>query len=114
LKANPEWLETVFICDADDAEIEILHHHKNKMEESFDSRKLISYLECIETNIGIKSKIKSLVRKLCLSTKRNFSIYDLLVCPICKGKLLKGDNQLTCIKCGAYPIINNIPVMMRI
>lgn len=112
-KANPEWLETVFICDSDNAEIEILHGLEDKIEESFDPAKLISCLECIETNIGIKSTIKSMVRKLCLSTKKNLSIYDLLVCPICKKELLKGNNELVCAKCGAYPIINNIPVMMQ-
>jgi uncharacterized protein YbaR (Trm112 family) len=37
----------------------------------------------------------------------------ILVCPLCKAKLEKKDNELLCNKCKlAYPIDDGIPVML--
>lgn len=37
----------------------------------------------------------------------------ILVCPICKAKVEKKNNELICIKCKlAYPIDDGIPVML--
>ncbi len=42
------------------------------------------------------------------------NILDVLVCPLCKGKLLLKDKELICLFDRlAYPIQNGIPVMLE-
>lgn len=41
-------------------------------------------------------------------------IFDILVCPLCKGKLLLKHNELICLFDRlAYPIRDGIPVMLE-
>lgn len=41
------------------------------------------------------------------------NLLSILVCPLCKGKLEKEQNELCCNKCKlAYPIDDGIPVML--
>lgn len=41
-------------------------------------------------------------------------LLDILVCPLCKGKLIrKGDELLCCFDRIAYPIRDGIPVMLE-
>ena len=40
-------------------------------------------------------------------------ILDILVCPLCKATLNYSNNELICHKCKlAYPVIDDIPVML--
>lgn len=40
-------------------------------------------------------------------------LLEILVCPLCKAKLAKKNNELICEKCKlAYPIDDGIPVML--
>ena len=42
------------------------------------------------------------------------AILDILVCPLCKGALIKKDNELICkFDRLAYPIKDGIPVMLE-
>lgn len=39
-------------------------------------------------------------------------LLEILVCPTCKGKLRYAKTQLTCGKCGSYPIKDGVPVLL--
>ena len=40
-------------------------------------------------------------------------LYDILVCPVCKGDLTRGDKTLTCAACErTYPIVDGVPVLL--
>ncbi len=40
-------------------------------------------------------------------------LYDILVCPVCKGDLTRGDKTLTCAACDrTYPIVDGVPVLL--
>ena len=48
--------------------------------------------------------------------KNSINIYDIIVCPECKKKLIINDfnSLLTCNNCGLeYPIVNNVPMLLR-
>lgn len=40
-------------------------------------------------------------------------LYDILVCPVCKGDLVRGEKTLTCPACDRiYPIVDGVPVLL--
>ena len=39
---------------------------------------------------------------------------DMIVCPVCKGRLLQGDGERVCPRCRlAFEVRHDIPVMLR-
>ncbi len=40
-------------------------------------------------------------------------LYDILVCPVCKGDFTRGEKTLTCAACDrTYPVVNGVPVLL--
>lgn len=61
-----------------------------------------------------QGKLKAIIKQLsCNLYKYRFDYHELLACPKCQRKVNYGQNKITCENCLlAYPIINNIPIML--
>jgi uncharacterized protein YbaR (Trm112 family) len=113
-RSHSEWSETqLFKKSLENVEVVILGDVNNKQEEKVDIDELILSLENISTPKNFNILLKSLIRKLFFSTRKQFNILDLICCPICREKLSRSDNKLVCSNCGPYPLIKNIPILLR-
>ncbi|MBD3342225.1 MAG: methyltransferase domain-containing protein [Candidatus Lokiarchaeota archaeon] len=114
-KKNASWMNT--ICknyENDYLEVRIYRNQKNHNEEKIDINELVDF--CNQQNEykkDIKNISKQILRQKFYSSTKNYNIFDLLACPICKEQLYKKNtNKLVCNKCGEYPIFNNIPILL--
>ena len=113
-RANPDWQETIFLNkNIDEIGLLIIKDIEDKTEKAVDIDELISLLKNISSNMNLKGAVKSFLRKTIFSTKKRFNVYELLACPICKEKVIKEENRLTCSNCGYFPIVNNIPILLK-
>ena len=112
-KKNPSWRENIFISHnlnennlfkMDDLE----NTEKNK--EKTDTAEIIQTLS--NSYIKTINKYKLFYHNL-FKTKKEFNLNNKLVCPVCKSSLSKDKNKYICTKHGNYPIINNVPVLIK-
>lgn len=112
-KKNSQWLETSIYWKKDSLELFILQDKDDNTEETVAVEKLISDLRSVNKKGNIKSFIKSIIRKSYYSSDKKQKTAALLACPICRKKLVQGKNSFICTACGQYPIVNNIPILLR-
>ncbi len=115
-KKNPKWRETRLICrNMKNLELIMLNEPRGKTDDSIDTRLLISNLRKITHHHDKNHNrlIKTYITQRFIATKRRFDVYQLIACPICKNKLIAKDQRLICTNCGHFPLVNNIPILLR-
>ena len=82
-------------------------------EDPVEMCKTIKYLQNRNKNYNtVRNKIRGFLRNI-YRTKKEFDVYKLLACPICKNRLIKMDDYLLCNNCGHYPIVNKVPILLK-
>lgn len=67
----------------------------------------------LSTDLSSLSLSEKIGRKL-INKKKNFDIYEILACQICKKNLNELNNNLICNNCNKeYPIIDDVPILLK-
>lgn len=82
--------------------IEVLERH---LSETMMRRK---------RDMDIEKVLKEALRRLFkLYSPRQVSLYEILCCPTCKGRLVFGAESIDCLRCHiSYPVVRGVPVML--
>lgn len=113
-KKHPEWLETQLAYkNKTDLQIVVLDKLEEESGETVDVDQLISQVEVLCRNKRNQNLLKHLVRKLLFSTTQRFKIGNLIACPICQTRLIKFGSRMVCSECGEFPVVNDVPILLR-
>ncbi len=112
--AHPRWRETEIFWDRDKLQMSVVEDitPEAKEDDPIDLAEIVKSCRALAEGREQRTSWKGkLWRKV--SSGREFELAKLLACPQCKQPLRIGEYVMTCQKCGEYPVVNDIPLLLK-